>query len=100
MQQTHVPTNEAAIVGRLIKPDQGDFSPEAARELLSLQFGPEDQTRMRELSLKAQDGTLTASEQAEVENYRRVGYWLGVLWSRARLSLKRAGIEATYGIHT
>ena len=27
---------EAAIVGRLIKPDQGDFSPSTARELLSL----------------------------------------------------------------
>ena len=95
MSQTRVPSNEAPIVGRLIKPDHGDFSPAAARELVSLQFGDEDRARMRELSRKAQDGTLTASEQAEVENYRRVGYWLGVLWSRARLSLKRAGMDAT-----
>jgi hypothetical protein len=51
---------------------------------------------MRELSLKAQEGTLTPSEQDEVENYRRVGYWLGVLWSRARLSLKRAGPDAPH----
>jgi hypothetical protein len=100
MQQTRFPSNEAAIVGRLIKPDHGDFSPEAARELLSLQLDPEDQARMQELSLKAQDGTLTASEQAEVENYRRVGYWLGVLWSRARLSLKRAGMDATHEFRT
>jgi len=99
MQETCISSNEAAIVGRLIKPDHGDFSPEAARELLSLQFGPEDQTRMRELSLKAQDGTLTDSEQAELENYRRVGYWLGILWSKARLSLKRAGMDATHGFH-
>jgi hypothetical protein len=49
---------------------------------------------MREFSLKAQEGTLSESEQAEVENYRRVGYWLGVLWSRARLSLERAGMDA------
>jgi hypothetical protein len=100
MQQTRLPSTEAAIVGRLIKPDHGDFSPEAARELLSLQFDAEDQTRMRELSLKAQDGTLTDAEQAEVENYRRVGYWLGVLWSKARLSLKRAGMDATNGSRT
>jgi hypothetical protein len=100
MQQTRTPATEAAIVGRLIKPDHGDFSPEAARELLSLQFGPEDQTRMNELSLKAQGGTLTSSEQAEVENYRRVGYWLGVLWSKARLSLKRAGMDAPHEFHT
>jgi hypothetical protein len=96
MRQTPSSSNEAAIVGRLIKPDQGDFSPAAARELLSLRFGDDDQARMRELSLKAQEGTLTASEEAEVENYRRVGYWLGVLWSRARLSLKRAGMDAPH----
>ena len=94
MPQSPPWTSEAAIVGRLIKPDQGDFSPEAARELLSLRFGEEDQERMRRLSLKAQEGTLTAAEQAEVENYRRVGYWLGILWSKARLSLKRAGMDA------
>jgi hypothetical protein len=96
MQSTPAPSSEAAIVGRLIKPDRGDFSPEAARELLSLQFGDEDQARMRELSLKAQDGSLTVTDQAEVENYRRVGYWLGILWSKARLSLKRAGMDATH----
>jgi hypothetical protein len=96
MQHSQIASSEAAIVGRLIKPDHGDFSPEAARELLSLQFGDEDQARMRELSLKAQDGTLTASEQAEVENYRWVGYWLGILWSKARLSLKRADMDAPH----
>jgi hypothetical protein len=96
MQRPHISSSEAAIVGRLIKPDHGDFSPEVARELLSLRFGEEDQTRMRELSLKAQEGTLAAAEQAEVENYRRVGYWLGILWSRARLSLKRAGMAALH----
>jgi hypothetical protein len=96
MQQSPISSSEAAIVGRLIKPDRGDFSPDAARELLSLRFGEEDQARMRELSLKAQEGTLTTSEQAEVENYRRVGYWLGILWSKARLSLKRAGMDVPH----
>jgi hypothetical protein len=96
MDNLDISPSEAAIVGRLVKPDHGDFSPAVARELLSLQFGEEDQARMRQLSLKAQQGTLTASEQAEVENYRRVGYWLGILWSRARLSLKRAGTDAPH----
>ena len=96
MQQTQMPSSEAAIVGRFIKPDHGDFSPQAARELLSLRFGDEDQARMRALSHKAQEGALTAAEQEEVENYRRVGYWLGILWSKARLSLKRAGMDATH----
>lgn len=91
MKPSALPTTEAAIVGRLMKRDQADFSPELSREILRLQLGPEDQERMRELSLKAQGGPLTDEEQCEIENYRRVGYWLGILWSRARLSLKRAG---------
>lgn len=100
MQNARMHSHEAAIVGRLIKPDHGDFSPEAARELLSLQFGEEDQARMLELTHKAQDGTLTAAEEAEIENYRRFGYWLGILWSRARLSLKGAGVDVPHEFRT
>jgi hypothetical protein len=100
MQNTHMTSTEAAIVGRLIKPDRGDFSPEAARELLGLQFGDDDKARMQELSLKAQDGTLSEAEQVDIENYRRVGYWLGILWSKARLSLKRAGMDVTHESRT
>lgn len=96
MQRSPISSNEAAIVGRLMKPDQADFSPELAREILSLQLGSEDQTRIRQLSAKAQEGTLSAAEEDEVENYRRVGYWLGILWSRARISLKRAGMDAPH----
>ncbi len=100
MQAITTPTTDAAIVGRLDKPDHSDFSVETAREILSIQLSEADQVRMRELSEKAQDGTLTASEQGEVESYRRVGYWLGVLWSKARLSLKHAGMDAPNGYHT
>ena len=74
--------------------DRGDFSPEAAREILSLRFGDEDQARMHALSLKVQEGTLSAPEQAEMEHDRRAGYRLGILWSKARLCLKRAGPDA------
>jgi hypothetical protein len=100
MQQTPIPATDAAIVGRLMMPDRSDFSPEVAREILSIQLSPEDQSHMRELSGKAQEGTLTADEQEEVESYRRVGYWLGVLWSKARLSLKHAGMDDKRGRHT
>jgi hypothetical protein len=98
--QTHIPATDAAIVGRLIKPDHRDFSPEVAREILSIQLSPEDQAYMQELSRKAQEGTLTATEQGEVESYRRVGYWLGILWSKARHSLKQAGTDASNGHRT
>jgi hypothetical protein len=100
MQQTPIPTTDAAIIGRLGKADYSDFSPEAAREILSIQLSAEDQRHMRTLSLKAQKGTLTPAEQGEVESYRRVGYWLGILWSKARLSLKHAGMDATHECRT
>jgi hypothetical protein len=96
MKLTHIPATDAAIIGRIGKRDRSDFSPELAREILSIQLGPEDQRHMRELSVKAQEGTLTPAEQGEVESYRRIGYWLGVLWSKARLSLKHAGMDATH----
>ena len=96
MPDTRMTSSEAAIVGRLIKPDRGDFSPEAARELLDIQFGDADQARMCELSIKDQDGSLSIEERDEVDNYRRVGYWLGILWSKARLSLKRARLDGTH----
>ena len=76
---------------------RGDFSPEAARAILALQFDDVDKERMHQLALKAQDGELTPREQAEIESYRRIGCVLGVLWSKARLSLKRAGRDAEHG---
>jgi hypothetical protein len=68
LQPAHASATDAAIFGRLIKPDHGDFSPAAAREILSVQFDESDKERMHQLSLKAQDGTLNAVEQAEIES--------------------------------
>jgi len=100
MQSARSVQTDVAVIGRLIKPDRGDFSPVAARELLSLQFDEDDKERMHQLSLKAQDGTLTPDEHGEIESYRRAGYLLGVLWSKARLSLKRAGMDVDHGRRT
>jgi hypothetical protein len=79
-----------AIWGRIVKPDRANLTPEAARAILKLDFDAEDHRRMEELSTKAQKGTLTVEERAELEEYIRVGYELGILQSKARLSLKRA----------
>ena len=96
MPPIHSITSDAAVFGRMIKSDRGDFSPTAAREILSLRFDEADQERMNLLTLKAQDGALTVEEQAEVESFRRAGYLLGILWSKARLSLRQASGEATH----
>jgi hypothetical protein len=45
---------------------------------------------MRELSAKARRGTLTPEEDAEMDNFERVGSILSILKSKARQVLKRS----------
>jgi hypothetical protein len=85
---------EAAILSRMLKPERDDLSPEAARSFLKLEFDPEDLSRMHELALRAQGGSLTAAEESELESYRRIGRLLEVMRSKARRSLARAGLAA------
>jgi len=78
---------EAEIWLRTIRPDEGDLSPEAAREWLRLQLSDPDAERVRELSTKANCGQLTDIEERELENYLTVGRTLQLLKAKARLSL-------------
>jgi hypothetical protein len=88
MQQSHANTSEAAILSRVVEPDKPTLSPRAARDILALDFSPADKDRMRQLSAKAREGTLTPDEQAAIDNYERVGHLLNILQSKARRSLK------------
>jgi hypothetical protein len=95
MSTTRAPNAEAAILRRLIKPNRADFSPEIAEALLSLDFDKLDRRRMQELSLKAQTGTLTQKDQEDLDSYRRVGYFVDLIRSKARLSLQKHGRSET-----
>ncbi len=88
-----LPRGEAAILGRLIRPERDDLTPDAARSILGLDFDDDDRDRMHALSLRAQQGTLTEEERGELANYRGVGRMLELLRSKARRSLTRAGLE-------
>jgi hypothetical protein len=86
-------TNTAAkILGRLIMPEKSRLSPDAARSILELEFQAADQVRVDRLSAKAREGSLTPTERAELEEYIRVADLLAMLKSKARLSLKKAGL--------
>lgn len=80
----------SAVGGRIVKPHQADLNPEIARAILKIDFTPEVHRRVDELSAKAQKGTLTPEEGAELDEYIRVDLKLTVLRSKARMSLKRA----------
>ena len=88
MPSTHADASEVSILNRILRPDAPTFSPEAAQDILSLEFSESDKERMRELSAKARAGTLTAEEDAEAGRYELVGHLLGILQSKARRSLK------------
>ena len=60
----------------------------AARRILEMAFTEEEKVWMHDLALKNQAGALSPAEQAELDNYCRVGVTLSVLQSRARQVLK------------
>jgi hypothetical protein len=84
-----LPASDAAILSRLIKPEDDDLTAEAANSILRFRLDPRDLTRMHELATKNQDDRPTPAEKAEMECYRRVGFLLDLMHSKARRSLKR-----------
>ena len=99
MQLSELPNTEAAILRRLIGPDDPPLSQEAAEGILSLRFKSADKERMRELSAKSRAGTLTRKERAEIEAYSRVGSLLGILKSRARRAARRSNSNGRHKSH-
>jgi len=82
-------SSEIAIFGRLIESERGDLDAGLARYILTLGFPAADQSRMSDLAVRNQDGTLTAEEVVELDNYVRSGHLLALLHSKARKLLKR-----------
>jgi hypothetical protein len=80
-----------AVLEQLAELDVGSISPATARKLLEFQFGTSHHTHLKALSQKAQAGTLSPTEQEELDEYIRVGTLLSILQSRARRALKAAG---------
>jgi hypothetical protein len=97
MAHTHAATDQAVqksgVLSRVIRPDRGDLSADAARCILRLRFDEHDLERMHELATGNQQGDLSAEELAELAEYRQAGLVLDLLKSRARLSLKRLGLR-------
>jgi len=79
--------SEAEILAELLSPHRGGLSSAAAHDILGWQFSPYQKKRMRQLSEKARQGALTEAEDAEMDNYERVGHLIGILQSKARATL-------------
>ena len=80
---------EQRILERVLNPRSGGLSPELARFVLDLDFPATDRRRCMRLSRKAQQGRLSAKEEAELDSYLGVNAFLMILQSKARVSLRR-----------
>jgi hypothetical protein len=78
-----------AIWDRLLTPTQ-PLPAVMAGYVLRLGFADMDRGRMGDLSEKAQTGTLTSDERAELEAYCHAAAFLSVLQSKARIALRTA----------
>ena len=68
----------------------GAMTPQAAEGILSLGFSEQQRQRMQDLASKARGDDLTDQEREEANSFERVSSLLGILQSRARLSVKQA----------
>jgi hypothetical protein len=78
----------SSVLERVIQAQQGGLSFEVAKFILSLSFPVSDVKRSRELSEKAQMGSLTEAEKAELDDLLTTNDVLMILKSSARLRLK------------
>jgi hypothetical protein len=92
--ETTYANNDLAIMDRVVAPDRPDLPPDVARGFLRLSFHDDDRRRMNELAEKADLGTFTPEEQAELDSYERVGHLLSTLKSKARRSLQHAALRS------
>jgi hypothetical protein len=86
--KTLMPSTEGAIWARIVDPETGDLTREAAQTLLQFDFTPADRRRMDELAEKANAGALTPAERRDAETYNRVAHLLALFQSKARQSLR------------
>jgi hypothetical protein len=82
----------AALLDQLAALTAHSISPETARILLELRFHGSHHERFNQLSTKAQEDSLSPSEQEELDDYIRTADVLAVIQSRARQALRNAGI--------
>ena len=87
---TAPPNTQALILDRAFGLSTSSMSPEAARYFLAVKLDPQDEQRANELAQLARDGSLSEEQQAEIDEYRRVGRVMELLKLRASAVLKQS----------
>jgi hypothetical protein len=76
---------------RFLDPSTGCLTPQIAHKIVEWQPDPAVRNRILELGQKAEEGTLTAEEDAEYERYIEEGDVIALLQAKTRRLLEEAG---------
>jgi len=86
-------TSHLDIVSSVLDPFTECLTPEAAKRIAAFQAAPATQSHLDELAGKANEGLLSADEQAEYDRYRSVFHFVTILQAKARAYLKQHPAE-------
>jgi hypothetical protein len=88
--ETQIPfAGDAAVLTRLIRPNNDDLPAPEAKALLNIRFDNHELARIQELVAKNQDNALTPDEKADLESYLRVSAFVDLMHAKARRSLRK-----------
>jgi|SRR5579872_2605556 len=76
--------SEAGILARIMSDGLDQVSNDIARYILDLGFPEKDKTRMHDLAVRNQNGSLSAAEREEMFAYAKAGTVLSILKVKAR----------------
>ena len=89
-QNSMPPCTDAAIIARMIHPDEADLTEDAAEAVLKIfRLDQSDQTRLHDLLVKNQNDALTPAEKEDLESYLRISLLIDLMHAKARFSLKK-----------
>ena len=83
-------------LSKVLAPVVERISPAAAQKLLAMEFSRNEKIRMQKLAAKSNEGTLTAEERLELEDWCVAGDLLALLQAEARITLKRSRRKAVH----
>jgi hypothetical protein len=83
--------NQADIFRRVLKHQRDAMTPEVAQYFLRLELPDDDRSRVDELAAKARQETLSAAEQADLDEFRRLGRLVELMKLKARKVLATNG---------
>lgn len=81
---------QASILARALGSVSEPMTAELASYLIAIKLDPNDEQRANELAAKARSSFLSADEQAEVDEYRRVGRVIETLMLRAHQAVNES----------